>query len=368
VTETMRADALRIGTSAAVPGHVHGTEDVVADHGLLLAPSLLDDDHPQYVLTNGARTLTGDLKMGSKKVTGMANASADTDAVAYGQVKNAAVGAGNGLTGGGAVAAGTTLHVGSGWQVTALADYVDIASYSRQITDWNDAKENGWYMAPSALNSPTAGGGWWYGFTIAHNAGWCCQIAFPFANSYPANVMMVRTLQNSTWGSWFRLQNYVQSWDTLDNFIFLRHGGDWSGGGAVRWAIGNKKDAGTGAASANDQFRIQRYDTAGTYAGNLMTGTPAGVVNFPGGHTLLMDAMATKESVEADRAATVGIVDAMIRQALSNAGVTPQMRSGESMTGINLSAPTPDFDPSDNVEPHDGPTPPIDPNTLGTPQ
>lgn len=49
MSTTTRADAVRIGSSAIVPGHVHGTEDVVADHGALLG--LGDDDHPQYLTT-----------------------------------------------------------------------------------------------------------------------------------------------------------------------------------------------------------------------------------------------------------------------------------------------------------------------------
>lgn len=43
---TDRADAARIGANAIVPGHVHGTQDIVADHGLLQGRD--DDDHPQY--------------------------------------------------------------------------------------------------------------------------------------------------------------------------------------------------------------------------------------------------------------------------------------------------------------------------------
>lgn len=86
MSPTERADALRIGTSAAVPGHVHGTEDVVADHGLLLAPSLLDDDHPQYLNRSGVRPMTGNLAMGGKKITGLGDGSASGDSVHWGQV------------------------------------------------------------------------------------------------------------------------------------------------------------------------------------------------------------------------------------------------------------------------------------------
>lgn len=38
----------------------------VTDHGLLDAPSLLDDDHPQYLLTDGTRAVTGDFIVNGK--------------------------------------------------------------------------------------------------------------------------------------------------------------------------------------------------------------------------------------------------------------------------------------------------------------
>lgn len=369
MSPTDRADALRIGAGQAVPGHVHGTEDVVADHGLLLG--LGDDDHAQYLNRTGVRPMTGNLAMGSNKITGLANGVADTDAAAYGQFKallTAAVTAGNGMTGGGALP--STLNVVAGHMLEAGADAVGLLPWCTTITDWNAAVYNGWYMASGAANSPVASGGWWYGFTIGHNGSWCHQIAFPFANSYSPLVCMVRSLGNGTWTGWTRLQNYVHSWDVGDAFIFFKHGGDWSAStnGATRWAIGNKKDA-SAAPSSGDTWRIQRYDTAGNYTGNLMTGTQAGAVNFPGGHTLLMNAMAGQTAVEADRAATVGIVEQMILIALDNNGLLkPQamaLNQESPITGLKITDPTPDYDPADSEEPTPPPAPQIDPNSLG---
>jgi len=371
VSETLRADALRIGTSAAVPGHVHGTEDVVADHGLLIPASLLDDDHTQYLPLTGIRPMTGNLAMGARKITGLANGSADTDAAAYGQFKallTAAVTAGNGLTGGGALP--STLNVVAGHMLEAGVDAIGLKGSSTYLTDWDQAIYNGWYMGADAANSPAAEGGWWYGIAIQHNTDWVTQIAFPFANNFYPTVLMTRAKGNGGWGYWSRLLNYPHSWGTLDNFITLRHGGNWASSGLSRWAVGNKKD-GTPGASDADEFRIQRYDTGGTYTGNLMTGSEAGAVKFPGGHSLLVQAMAAKTTVEADRAATVGIVDAMIRQALINAGVMPvaQMRTNDSVTGMEIGEPSPDYDPSPNEEAPQPPGPEVDPSgTLGTPQ
>jgi len=52
-----------------------------ADHGSLAG--LADDDHPQYVLADGSRALSGSLNAGGNKVTGLAAASQPGDAVRY---------------------------------------------------------------------------------------------------------------------------------------------------------------------------------------------------------------------------------------------------------------------------------------------
>lgn len=367
MSPTDRADALRIGAGQTVPGHVHGTEDVVADHGLLIPASLLDDDHPQYLPLSGSRPMTGNLAMGSKKVTGIANATADTDAVAYGQIKGLlanTIGAGAGLTGGGAITGNPTLNVGAGSQIEVSADAVGLYPWCTQITDWNQGYYNGWFMGSNAANNP--GPGWWYGFTIAHNAvPWARQIAFPFANgSFPEKYWAMRECYSGTWQPWYRAMTYISSVDVQDNFLMIQHGPTE----VRRWAIGGYKDKNTAAASASDQFRIQRYDTAGTYTGNLMTGTTAGVVNFPGGHTLMMQAMAGGTEVNADRAATVGIVEEMIRIALDNAGVLPpQAREANAapLTGMRIGEPSPDYDPSSEEPAPMMPRPQIDETSLG---
>lgn len=55
--------------------------NVVTDHGLLEASSLLDDDHTQYLLTNGTRSMTGHLNMGtSYGIINLATPTLDYDA------------------------------------------------------------------------------------------------------------------------------------------------------------------------------------------------------------------------------------------------------------------------------------------------
>jgi hypothetical protein len=56
----------------------------ITDHGLL--SNLSGDGHPQYLLVNGSRAMTGNLSMGSHSVTGLAPPSVATDAATKGYV------------------------------------------------------------------------------------------------------------------------------------------------------------------------------------------------------------------------------------------------------------------------------------------
>lgn len=55
----------------------------MVDHGDELG--LLDDDHTQYILVAGTRAFTGDQAMGGNKLTGLASATANNDAVGWNQ-------------------------------------------------------------------------------------------------------------------------------------------------------------------------------------------------------------------------------------------------------------------------------------------
>jgi hypothetical protein len=55
------------------------------DHGSI--SGLLDDDHTQYLRTDGTRALTGNQSAGNNKITNLANGSANGDAVNFGQLQ-----------------------------------------------------------------------------------------------------------------------------------------------------------------------------------------------------------------------------------------------------------------------------------------
>lgn len=245
----------------------------------------------------------------------------------------------------------------------ASHDHAYIPSATQTITDWNAITVNQFSMAANAANGPSATKpSWWYGWQVTHNPAWMTQFALPFSQAgIDGNVLSIRHKQNGTWTAWSRLVNYgALSWDTLDNFLFLRHGGnaaDASVSAQSVWAIGNKKDTASAAITANEQFRIQRYDTSGTYAGNLMTGTMAGVVNFPGGHSRTMEALDAATPVEADRVATVGLVVEIVARVLDALGVTTSVTPAGGQTlleaireavsaEVNLAAATAEYDPA----------------------
>jgi hypothetical protein len=69
----------------------------VTDHSALTG--LTNDDHKQYLPLTGSRQMTGALKLGNNKITGLAAGTVSTDAVNFGQVVKTSDGAGGDLTG-----------------------------------------------------------------------------------------------------------------------------------------------------------------------------------------------------------------------------------------------------------------------------
>jgi hypothetical protein len=69
----------------------------VTDHGNLTG--LDDDDHKQYLAISGSRAMTGILKLGNNRITGLAAGTAATDAANLGQVLQSSALAGGDLSG-----------------------------------------------------------------------------------------------------------------------------------------------------------------------------------------------------------------------------------------------------------------------------
>jgi hypothetical protein len=230
-----------------------------------------------------------------------------------------------------------------------------------QVADWDLAVTNGTFWGNTAGNSPAGIGGHWLARVIRHASDpgreWVTQCAWPLAISgIDSSVEMRRHCRDAVWEAWYRAGNHsASSWDGLDNFVFHRHGGSSQPGGAAAqrvWAVGNRKDPATPAVTNGEQFRIQRYDLSGNYAGNVMTASMAGVVQFPGGHSRLLEARERGDAIPADTAATVGVVADMILTALVRLQIIPRERIAdvEGILGVHVAAPSPEFDPPNEQE------------------
>jgi hypothetical protein len=78
---------------------------------------------------------------------------------------------------------------------------------SASITDWNDAKTNGWYMGLAAANSPGASANWFMGEVVAHNPGWVTQTVHQFSADTEINTQSWRRQFNdSLWQAWERVR------------------------------------------------------------------------------------------------------------------------------------------------------------------
>ncbi|MER8915416.1 pyocin knob domain-containing protein [Mesorhizobium sp. M0761] len=92
---------------------------------------------------------------------------------------------------------------------------------AQTITDWNNALDNGWYMASAAANAPD-GVNWFLGFVEAHGStGYRTQTVHDFVNDTTAadQKLWRRRQAGGAWGGWIKLQwsqaeqdaRYVQS-------------------------------------------------------------------------------------------------------------------------------------------------------------
>ena len=80
-----------------------------------------------------------------------------------------------------------------------------LKSQANSITDWNNALENGWYMADNAANAPAAG--WFLGTVEAHNDAWVTQTVHGFTiDGNSSTAVYRRSRSNSTWESWYLVQ------------------------------------------------------------------------------------------------------------------------------------------------------------------
>lgn len=95
----------------------------------------------------------------------------------------------------------TTYSAGS--QLGLSGNTFSLNGVCTSITDWNNAVNNGWYMALGATNAPT-GGAWYFGQVIAHNANYVLQTVYQFTTSTNAIAIpkYIRARRKGNWGAW----------------------------------------------------------------------------------------------------------------------------------------------------------------------
>ena len=117
------------------------------------------------------------------------------------------------------------------------------------ITDWNAAKDNGWYMAAGANGAPD--GNWYIGMTIKHNDIWAVQMVCRFACD---GVWFVRNLMNGAWGTWSHL---VTTPDHVQWYAVAKDVGGLNVGAfaLVYWAA-NNQDLVAGGTYASTNLKL----------------------------------------------------------------------------------------------------------------
>ncbi|HSJ15800.1 MAG TPA: tail fiber domain-containing protein [Longimicrobiales bacterium] len=119
------------------------------DHGALAG--LIDDDHPQYLLTNGSRSVTGPLN-----VSGPASLAGGGVVAALGnlQARSATIGTGSTGSGNGSLAAGQNAHAsGEGALALGLGAVASGARSVALLSGANATAQNALAAGPSALAS-----------------------------------------------------------------------------------------------------------------------------------------------------------------------------------------------------------------------
>lgn len=99
----------------------------------------------------------------------------------------------------------TNTTYSAGNQLALSSTSFKLKDHCTEITDWNNATTNGFYMASGAANAPVANV-WFYGIVISHLPTYVRQILYRFAsdsNVAGANCdRYERVKDNGTWGSW----------------------------------------------------------------------------------------------------------------------------------------------------------------------
>lgn len=92
-------------------------------------------------------------------------------------------------------------HTGNFSPASKLNDRPSLYSVAETTGDWNNATNNGWYMAAGAANAPSSDGAWYMCKVTMHNGAWVQQEAWCFTNG-PSTVRYRRHKNAGAWTAW----------------------------------------------------------------------------------------------------------------------------------------------------------------------
>lgn len=79
----------------------------------------------------------------------------------------------------------------------------ELSSNAIQVSDWDDAINNGWYRAQAAANAPTSLE-WYIGMVTVHDASWIQQEVQMFTLAEGLAFKYRRNKMNGVWSAWVR--------------------------------------------------------------------------------------------------------------------------------------------------------------------
>lgn len=92
---------------------------------------------------------------------------------------------------------------------------------SKSVADWNDATENGWYMATGAANAPNGSNAWFLGEVNVHNNLYMVQEVFGFTGATQWDPMKYRRYcQGGVWTAWYSVNDSAPA---LDARYYIRN-------------------------------------------------------------------------------------------------------------------------------------------------
>ena len=147
---------------------------------------------------------------------------------------------------------------------------------AQSITDWNNAANNGWYMASGAQNAPpgfTASGEWLIGTVSQHNPDWIQQEVWAFTGS-TSRARWRRYKTAGSWGPWTRNREFGEvaaeftTGMSVSAMTVRLPYGQQSGALAYYWNGARIWQQGV---ESNGDWKLWSYDTAGNYQGNPLT-------------------------------------------------------------------------------------------------